>query len=299
MSSSAAKARILEKNDNDVVIVTAIRSALTKVGLRKPPISLRQKLIHFYDSFSRRRRAASKIPKENTSFQQFSVLPTRGLASTPRLSRILLSETFYHLVVVRALPAWLHFTLASPIPPPSILSTANARQACLLLTKLLTRFSLVKSTSALVRLTLSAFTFPQFSMLLIIGAGVESMTNGYGPGAVATNFSEDVLSCKEAEDCLIPMGITSENVATDYGITRREQDEFAATSFQRAAAAAKAGKFKDEILPIKTKVIDPKTEKQVEIIVEADDGVRGGVTADSLAKLKPAFSADGTTHAGV
>jgi acetyl-CoA acyltransferase 1 len=124
------------------------------------------------------------------------------------------------------------------------------------------------------------------------------MTHGYGAGAMANDFSEKVLSNQEAQDCLIPMGITSENVATDFGISRAAQDEFAAKSFQKAAAAQKAGKFKDEIVPIKVKFIDPKTEKETEIVVDHDDGVRDGVTAQSLAKLKPAFIPTGSAHAG-
>ena len=124
------------------------------------------------------------------------------------------------------------------------------------------------------------------------------MTFGYGGGAMPEGFSEAILSNQEAEDCLIPMGITSENVAADFNIPRQVQDEFAAKSFQKAAAAQKAGKFKDEIVPLKVKVIDPKTEKEVEVVVDQDDGVRDGVTPQSLAKLKPAFQKDGTTHAG-
>jgi len=94
------------------------------------------------------------------------------------------------------------------------------------------------------------------------------------------------------------MGITSENVAEQYGISRQSQDEFAASSFQKAAAAQKAGNFKSEIIPLKVKVIDPKTEKETTVVVDSDDGIREGVTAASLSKLKPAFKKDGTTHAG-
>ena len=133
---------------------------------------------------------------------------------------------------------------------------------------------------------------------LLPGAGVESMTFGYGPRATADGFSEKVLSCKEAEDCLLPMGITSENVAADFSIPRSVQDEFAARSYQKAAAAQKAGKFKDEILPISVTWVEPKTEKETTIVVDHDDGVRDGVTAQSLSKLKPAFKPDGSTHAG-
>lgn len=121
---------------------------------------------------------------------------------------------------------------------------------------------------------------------------------GYGPQGVGSGFSDEVLANPLAQDCLIPMGFTSENVASDYNISREDQDAFAAESFQKAAAASKAGKFKAEILPIKAKVVDPKTEKTVEIHVDQDDGIRDGVTAQSLAKLKPAFTNNGSTHAG-
>jgi acetyl-CoA acyltransferase 1 len=131
-----------------------------------------------------------------------------------------------------------------------------------------------------------------------IGAGVESMTAGYGAAAQPQSFSDAVLSTQEAEDCTIPMGITSENVAADYNISRDVQDAFAAASFQKAAKAQKEGRFKDEILPIEVTWIDPKTEESKQITVDFDDGVRDGVTKESLAKLKPAFSKTGSTHAG-
>ena len=141
---------------------------------------------------------------------------------------------------------------------------------------------------------------PSDSLLKILqlGAGVESMTFGYGASSLPDGWSEKVMSTKEAEDCLIPMGFTSENVASDFGISREVQDKFAAESFRRAAAAQKAGNFKAEILPIKVKIIDPKTDKESEIVVDSDDGIRENVTAESLAKLKPAFSKTGSAHAG-
>jgi len=112
------------------------------------------------------------------------------------------------------------------------------------------------------------------------------------------DYAEEALASQDAKDCLIPMGITSEHVASDYGITRQVQDEFAAKSFQKAAAANRAGKFRDEIVPMKVKIVDPKTGKVSEIVVAEDDGIRDGVTVDTLAKLKPAFINDGSTHAG-
>ncbi|KIY37061.1 acetyl-CoA acyltransferase [Cryptococcus gattii E566] len=131
-----------------------------------------------------------------------------------------------------------------------------------------------------------------------IGAGVEHMTAHYGAGVLPEKMSEEVLSNPEAADCLTPMGITSENVAKQYNISRDVQDTFAANSFGKAAAAQKAGKFKEEIVPVKVRWTDPKTNEEKEIIVDSDEGIREGVTAESLAKLKPAFAKDGSTHAG-
>ena len=126
-----------------------------------------------------------------------------------------------------------------------------------------------------------------------IGAGVESMTINYGAGVMPEKMSDAVLENEEAADCLMPMGITSENVAKQFGIDRKKQDAFAAESFARASAAQKAGKFKSEIVPV-TYTDDEGNSRTI----DADDGIREGVTAESLAKLKPAFAKDGFTHAG-
>jgi acetyl-CoA acyltransferase 1 len=124
------------------------------------------------------------------------------------------------------------------------------------------------------------------------------MTAHYGAGVLPERISDTILSNPEAADCLTPMGITSENVAKQYGISRDVQDTFAANSFAKALSAQKAGKFKSEIVAVKVKYTDPKTEEEKEIIVDADDGIREGVTKESLSKLKPAFAKDGYTHAG-
>ena len=85
-----------------------------------------------------------------------------------------------------------------------------------------------------------------------IGAGLESMT--VNPMAWEGSVNPRVETQKQAQDCLLPMGITSENVAGCYGISRQEQDKEAVESHRKAAAATAAGKFKDEIIPIDTKV---------------------------------------------
>lgn len=125
------------------------------------------------------------------------------------------------------------------------------------------------------------------------------MTLGFfNPASQPDGISEKVLAFPKAQECLLPMGITSENVSKDFGITRKAQDEFAAKSFAKAAAAQKQGKFKSEIVPLTVKFIDPKTKQESEIVVDKDDGIRDGVTAQSLSKLKPSFAEDGFSHAG-
>jgi acetyl-CoA acyltransferase 1 len=88
------------------------------------------------------------------------------------------------------------------------------------------------------------------------------------------------------------MGVLSEDMARDYGISRASQDAFAAKSYQKAAAAQKAGYFDQEIAPITV------TYEDKEIVVSKDDGIRDGVTAESLGKIRPAFAKNGSIHAG-
>jgi acetyl-CoA C-acetyltransferase len=88
------------------------------------------------------------------------------------------------------------------------------------------------------------------------------------------------------------MGTTAENVAQKYGISRRDQDEFAARSQQKAEAAQKAGKFKPEITPVEI------TSRKGTVTFDTDEYPRHGTTIEALAELKPAFSKDGTVTAG-
>ena len=87
------------------------------------------------------------------------------------------------------------------------------------------------------------------------------------------------------------MGITAENVAEQWGLTREQLDEFAATSQQKCEAAQKAGKFKDEIVPVEVK------KKKETVIVDTDEGPRPGTTKESISKLRPAFKPDGIVTA--
>ncbi|KAJ8450649.1 hypothetical protein Cgig2_020286 [Carnegiea gigantea] len=129
-----------------------------------------------------------------------------------------------------------------------------------------------------------------------IGAGLESMTANQMAWEGSVN--PKVKEFAKARDCLLPMGVTSENVAERFGVTREEQDQAAVESHRKAAAATAAGKFKDEIVPVHTKVVDPKTGDEKPITVAVDDGIRPNASLSDLAKLKPVFKKDGTTTAG-
>jgi acetyl-CoA acyltransferase len=97
------------------------------------------------------------------------------------------------------------------------------------------------------------------------------------------------------------MGLTAENVAEKFGISREDQDRFALASHQKAAKAIKEGKFKEEVLPIPAKVREAKEDGTVvvkEVIFDTDEGVRYDASLEGLATLKPVFKAKGTVTAG-
>ncbi|MEY4208873.1 MAG: hypothetical protein RLZZ20_2025 [Pseudomonadota bacterium] len=88
------------------------------------------------------------------------------------------------------------------------------------------------------------------------------------------------------------MGVTAENVAKKFNISRTEQDEFALASQHKAEAAQKAGKFKDEILPLEI------ASKKGSVVFDSDEYIKPGSTLDTLSSLRPAFSKEGTVTAG-
>jgi acetyl-CoA acyltransferase len=133
---------------------------------------------------------------------------------------------------------------------------------------------------------------------VIIGGGVESMS------MVPMGGNKTVPNLKLIEtypEGYTAMGVTAENVARKFNIGREEQDAFALKSHQKAAAAIKAGRFKDEILPIKVKTQEVTEDGQVkfrEFVFDTDEGVRGDSTLEALAKLRPAFSTTGSVTPG-
>jgi len=137
---------------------------------------------------------------------------------------------------------------------------------------------------------------------VIIAGGMEHMTSApyllkharwgqrMGHGEMV-----DSMVCDALWDCFYDchMGLTAENIASEYGISRREQDEFAACSQQKAGKAIGEGRFKDEIVPVTI-----KQRKGEDIIFDTDEHPRANTTVESLSRLEPAFKKDGTVTAG-
>lgn len=132
-----------------------------------------------------------------------------------------------------------------------------------------------------------------------LAVGVECMTKDFGLGqSVVSKVLENDPEMMKSK---ISMGITNENIAERYNISRQEQDKFAANSFNKAEKAWDSGLFDDEILPIESLIAETTPQGKVtykRIMVSKDEGVRNGVTADSLSKLRPSFKEGGLSHAG-
>lgn len=135
-----------------------------------------------------------------------------------------------------------------------------------------------------------------------IAIGMESMTNapyvlkgaregyrmGNGPEVIDSMLNDGLVCAMENYH----MGVTAENLAREYGVSREEQDELAFLSHQRATAAQKAGRFDDEIVPVTIK------SKKGDSVIDKDEHPKEDITIEKLAKLKPAFLKDGTVTAG-
>ncbi len=137
---------------------------------------------------------------------------------------------------------------------------------------------------------------------IAVAGGMESMSNcpyllprvreglRLGHGEIVDSMIHDGLWCA-LEEC--HMGITGELVSEEYAVSREEQDRYAVESHRRAAAATRAGWFREEILPVTV----PRL-KGPPLVLDRDESIREDTTTDALAKLRPAFKADGTVTAG-
>merc|ERR1719162_1027565 len=148
-----------------------------------------------------------------------------------------------------------------------------------------------------------------------LAGGVESMTQTGMQAPDMSSLNQDVVQAAmtrlgggtldagidagvvAASTCMTPMGITSENVAETWKISRQRQDQLAVESHAKAVAAQKAGLFDSEIIPVMAKV-KAKDGTVSEVLVDKDEGPRGDTTLEGLAKLKAAFKPGGSTHAG-
>ncbi|ODV87389.1 hypothetical protein CANARDRAFT_174451 [[Candida] arabinofermentans NRRL YB-2248] len=270
LSKSSAKNDYTNKNPHDVVIVSAYRTALTKGGK---------------GSF-----------KDINSDEILEKLLVNMFAKLPTFDKSLIEDVIVGNVLNPGAGVNEHRAAAIASGVPSSVPFMAINRQC---------------SSGLMAVNDVANKIIAGQIRCGLAAGAESMSKNYGPQA-APNISATVLNAnKDAKNCLLPMGITSENVNSLHNITRNDQDEFAAKSYQKAEKAVKEGLFKDEILSIEVQVEvendndededdedDEKPPSFKTIVVDTDEGPRANVTAQSLAKLKPAFKKDGSSHAG-
>lgn len=258
--SPSSKQAILQKNPDDVVIVAAYRTALTKAGRGKfKDVGSDYLLTKFLQAF---------------------------LAKT-KIDASLIEDVAVGNVLNRAAGASEHrgASLAAGIPNSAAFIALN-RQC----------------SSGLMAISEIANKIKCGEIDCGLAGGVESMSANYGPNAIP-KVDIHLQQDPEMSKCLIPMGITNENVAAKFSIPRSEQDAFAAESYRKAVIAVESGLFKDEILPIESVLAEEDEDDDEKInyktvVVDTDEGPRKGVTAASLSKLKPAFKSDGVTHAG-
>jgi len=134
---------------------------------------------------------------------------------------------------------------------------------------------------------------------VIVAGGTESMS--LMPGQAGHQFRPNPDLVAHWPEVYISMGLTAENVARAYGVSRQDQDAFAYRSHRRAAEAISSGKFADEITPLTVKRWESDGEgrpKATEVTFSTDEGVRYDTSPEALAKLKPVFARDGVVTAG-
>ena len=214
--SPSSKQSLLQKNPDDVVIVAAYRTALTKGG-------------------------RGKFKDVGSDYLLTELL--KGFIKKTGVDVNLIEDVACGNVLNRAAGAFEHrgASLAAGIPYTSGFIALN-RQC----------------SSGLMAISEIANKIKAGEIDCGIAAGSESMSINYGPNSLP-NLTPALQDNPEMQKCLIPMGITNENVVKKYNISRQKQDEFAANSYNKAERAVSSGAFKDEIIPIET------------IIAEEDD----------------------------
>ncbi|KAF2473119.1 thiolase [Lindgomyces ingoldianus] len=252
---------ILQKNPRDVIFLSAIRTPITRAkkgGLRDA-----------YDH------------------EMLAAVLKATLAKFPNLDPAKIDDICIGTVLSELGGSKAGRMAANHVGIPTTTSFSTTNRAC---------------ASGLSAVTYIANSIAVGQIEVGIAGGMESMSRNYGSRAIPTQLWKVLKDSpvKDARDCIMPMGLTSENVAERYGISRADQDAFAAESQRRAAKAQASGFFDEEIVPVTTRwIADPEVpEKEDEITVMKDDGIRSNTTAEKLSAMKPAFKPDGTSTAG-
>ena len=253
---------ILSKSPTDVVLTSSLRTPLTR---------------------SKKGGLKDAYPEE-----LLAVVLRATLAANPKLDPALIDDVCVGTVLQELGGAKAGRMAAIHAGVPSTSSFHTINRQC---------------SSSLAAITTIAHSIAVGSISIGIGAGMESMTRNYGSRAIPTVLWPALQESpsKDARDCIMPMGSTSENVASRYAISRADQDAFALRSHRKAAQAREKGLFDAEIVPVTTRWRDlenPDTVPEKEITVTRDDGIRADATLDGLVKLKPAFAAAGRSTAG-
>lgn len=252
---------ILQKHPNDIVFLSALRTPVT--------------------------RAKKGGFKDAHDHELLSHVLKATLAAVPNLDPKLIDDVQIGTVLseLGGSKAGRMASLHAGIPETSSFQTIN--RAC---------------SSGLAAITSVANSIAIGQIDVGIGGGMESMTRNYGSRAIPTALWEELRNSpsKDARECIMNMGLTAENVAERYGVSRAEQDAFAVASHLKAAKAQKEGLFDAEIVPVTTRWHpNPEVPEQTEeITVTKDDGIRPNSSIEGLAKMKPAFKETGTATAG-
>jgi acetyl-CoA acyltransferase 1 len=252
---------ILQKHPSDIVFLSALRTPVT--------------------------RAKKGGFKDAHDHELLAHVLKATLAATPNLDPKLIDDVQIGTVLseLGGSKAGRMASLHAGIPETSSFQTIN--RAC---------------SSGLAAITSVANALAVGQIDVGIGGGMESMTRNYGSRAIPTALWEELRNSpsKDARECIMNMGLTAENVAERYGVSRADQDAFAVSSHLKAAKAQKEGLFDKEIVPVTTRWHpNPEVPEQTEeITVTKDDGIRPNSSIESLAKMKPAFKETGTATAG-
>ena len=255
---------ILTKDPSDVVILSSLRTAITRANKG-----------HFKDAY----------PEE-----LLAAVLKATLAANPNLDPALIQDVGVGVVLSELGGSKAGRMAMNHVGYPSSTSFYTVNRAC---------------SSGLSAITNVAHSIKTGMIDVGIGGGMESMTRNYGSRAIPTVLWPELKDSpvKDARDCIMPMGLTSENVAERYSVSREDQDEFAARSHQKAHRAQQEGLFDKEIVPVTTRFqeVDKAGNKvgdEQTITVTKDDGIRANASIEGMKKLKPAFKENGTSTAG-